>query len=239
MCASCQRVNRLPLSSASPDRSATGIELEAGGSVQIWDGCWVGAVSPADQPLGSCSIARARMCIIRRRFPERSQDRPVRRGRLPRACPPAPDPAGHRVRRRGQHRAPRPGRHPAAYRGAMIARESLDGSSGGAGALDGVDDRVHGPSRRPHCAPAHPPRAGVLRRGGPCSRRRPGADAAGVRERRLNAEIAAQRLHVHVNTAYYRLERISERTGCDLRSFADLEELLIAIRLLGGRRPGA
>lgn len=55
----------------------------------------------------------------------------------------------------------------------------------------------------------------------------------------LNAKIAAQRLHVHVNTAYYRLERISERTGCDLRSFADLEELLIAIRLLGGRRPGA
>lgn len=48
----------------------------------------------------------------------------------------------------------------------------------------------------------------------------------------LNAKVAAVNLHVHVNTAYYRLERISERTGCDLRRFADLVELLIAIRLL-------
>src|SRR6266511_3992579 len=34
-----------------------------------------------------------------------------------------------------------------------------------------------------------------------------------------NAKTAARRLHIHVNTAYYRLERIAERTGCDLRSF--------------------
>lgn len=55
----------------------------------------------------------------------------------------------------------------------------------------------------------------------------------------LNAKVAAVNLHVHVNTAYYRLERIAERTGCDLRNVADLLELLIAIRLLvrtGGAR---
>ena len=33
----------------------------------------------------------------------------------------------------------------------------------------------------------------------------------------LNARRAAERLHVHVNTAHYRLGRIAERTGCDLR----------------------
>ncbi|MFD7075592.1 PucR family transcriptional regulator [Nocardioides sp. NPDC059952] len=48
----------------------------------------------------------------------------------------------------------------------------------------------------------------------------------------LNAKLAAERLHMHVNTAYYRLERIAERTGCDLRRFADVEELIFAIRLL-------
>jgi hypothetical protein len=51
----------------------------------------------------------------------------------------------------------------------------------------------------------------------------------------LNAKEAARRLHLHVNTAYYRLERIAERTGCDLRRFADVQELLIAVRLLGER----
>lgn len=48
----------------------------------------------------------------------------------------------------------------------------------------------------------------------------------------LNAKIAAQRLHLHVNTAYYRLERIAERTGYDLRRLTDVVDLLIAIRLL-------
>ena len=33
----------------------------------------------------------------------------------------------------------------------------------------------------------------------------------------LNAKVAAELLHLHVNTAYYRLERIAERTGLDLR----------------------
>jgi PucR C-terminal helix-turn-helix domain/GGDEF-like domain len=47
----------------------------------------------------------------------------------------------------------------------------------------------------------------------------------------LNARRAADRLHVHVNTAHYRLGRIAERTGCDLRRVNDLIELLIAARL--------
>jgi sugar diacid utilization regulator len=55
----------------------------------------------------------------------------------------------------------------------------------------------------------------------------------------LNAKTAAKRLHLHVNTAYYRLERVAERTGCDLRRFADVVELLIAIRLIGGGAPDA
>jgi len=49
----------------------------------------------------------------------------------------------------------------------------------------------------------------------------------------LNAVAAAERLHLHVNTAYYRLDRIAERTGCDVRRLADVMELLIAFRLLG------
>ncbi|HKR69741.1 MAG TPA: helix-turn-helix domain-containing protein [Streptosporangiaceae bacterium] len=54
----------------------------------------------------------------------------------------------------------------------------------------------------------------------------------------LNAKTAAARLHLHVNTAYYRLERIAERTGCDLRNLNDVVELLIAIRLIGGQQSG-
>ncbi len=53
----------------------------------------------------------------------------------------------------------------------------------------------------------------------------------------LNAKIAAQRLHLHVNTAYYRLARIAERTGYDLRRLTDVVELLIAVRLLGASPP--
>jgi sugar diacid utilization regulator len=47
----------------------------------------------------------------------------------------------------------------------------------------------------------------------------------------LNARRAAERLHIHVNTAHYRLGKITERTGCDLRRVSDLIELLIAARL--------
>jgi sugar diacid utilization regulator len=49
----------------------------------------------------------------------------------------------------------------------------------------------------------------------------------------LNVKHAAEQLHVHVNTAHYRLARISERTGCDLRRVSDVIELLIAARLPG------
>jgi DNA-binding PucR family transcriptional regulator len=47
----------------------------------------------------------------------------------------------------------------------------------------------------------------------------------------LNVRRAAEQLHVHVNTAHYRLARIAERTGCDLRRIEDLMEVLIAARL--------
>lgn len=47
----------------------------------------------------------------------------------------------------------------------------------------------------------------------------------------LNAAAAAEQLHVHVNTARYRLTRITETTGCDPRSVPDLINLLIGIRL--------
>jgi sugar diacid utilization regulator len=47
----------------------------------------------------------------------------------------------------------------------------------------------------------------------------------------LNAKAAAERLLIHVNTAHYRLARIAEKTGCDLRRLPDVIDLLIAVRL--------
>jgi PucR C-terminal helix-turn-helix domain/GGDEF-like domain len=47
----------------------------------------------------------------------------------------------------------------------------------------------------------------------------------------LNARRAAENLHIHVNTAHYRLARIAERTGLDLRRVSHLIEILIAARL--------
>ena len=47
----------------------------------------------------------------------------------------------------------------------------------------------------------------------------------------LNAKAAAERLLIHVNTAHYRLGRIEEKTGCDLRRLPDVIDLLIAVRL--------
>ncbi|MHB8235810.1 MAG: PucR family transcriptional regulator [Solirubrobacteraceae bacterium] len=55
----------------------------------------------------------------------------------------------------------------------------------------------------------------------------------------MNLAKTAKRLHVHVNTARYRLSRIAERTSCDPRSVADMLDLLLAIKLLGGPRAGA
>ena len=49
----------------------------------------------------------------------------------------------------------------------------------------------------------------------------------------FNTKVAAERLFVHPNTARYRLGRIDERTGCDLRHVADVLDLLIALRVHG------
>jgi PucR C-terminal helix-turn-helix domain/GGDEF-like domain len=50
----------------------------------------------------------------------------------------------------------------------------------------------------------------------------------------LNLRAAAEQLHVHPNTAQYRLRRIEERTGRNPRRVADLLDLLIAIALERG-----
>ena len=47
----------------------------------------------------------------------------------------------------------------------------------------------------------------------------------------LNARRAAENLHIHVNTAHYRLSRIAERTGLDLHRVSHLIEILISARL--------
>lgn len=47
----------------------------------------------------------------------------------------------------------------------------------------------------------------------------------------LNLRVAAEELHVHPNTAQYRLRRIEERTGRNPRRIADLLDLLIAIAM--------
>lgn len=48
----------------------------------------------------------------------------------------------------------------------------------------------------------------------------------------LNAKVVAQRLHMHVNSVYYRLNKVAEQTGCDLRRTVDVRDLSIAIRLV-------
>jgi len=52
----------------------------------------------------------------------------------------------------------------------------------------------------------------------------------------LNAELAARRLHVHPNTVRYRLRRIEEITGRDVRRFPDVVELLLCVHLLESAR---
>jgi sugar diacid utilization regulator len=47
----------------------------------------------------------------------------------------------------------------------------------------------------------------------------------------FNAKLTAEHLYVHPNTARYRLGKIEERTGCDLRRVADVIDLLIAVRV--------
>jgi sugar diacid utilization regulator len=47
----------------------------------------------------------------------------------------------------------------------------------------------------------------------------------------LNATVAAERLYVHVNTVRYRLKKIAERTGCDLRRLSEVLDLVIAVQI--------
>jgi DNA-binding PucR family transcriptional regulator len=47
----------------------------------------------------------------------------------------------------------------------------------------------------------------------------------------LNATVAAERLYVHVNTVRYRLKKIAERTGCDLRRLSEVLDLLVAVHI--------
>jgi hypothetical protein len=48
----------------------------------------------------------------------------------------------------------------------------------------------------------------------------------------LNVARTAELLGIHVNTAHYRIARISERTGLDLRNVEEVMELVLAIRSL-------
>lgn len=54
----------------------------------------------------------------------------------------------------------------------------------------------------------------------------------------LNVKLAARRLHLHVNTARYRLGRIAERTGLDLRVLDDVIALHVAAMLYEQRSEG-
>jgi PucR-like helix-turn-helix protein/diguanylate cyclase with GGDEF domain len=47
----------------------------------------------------------------------------------------------------------------------------------------------------------------------------------------FNARLTAERLFLHPNTARYRLGKIEERTGCNLRHVSDVMDLLIAVRV--------
>jgi hypothetical protein len=47
----------------------------------------------------------------------------------------------------------------------------------------------------------------------------------------LSLRVTAERLHIHPNTAQYRLRRLEERTGRNPRRFNDLVELLVALAL--------
>jgi hypothetical protein len=50
----------------------------------------------------------------------------------------------------------------------------------------------------------------------------------------FNAGATARRLHLHTNTVHYRLRRVERATGRDVRNFADVVDLVAALRLLDG-----
>lgn len=120
---------------------------------------------------------------------------------------------------------------PDGYREATIARLTLGSSSGvvslaGMSAFEYLTLRPDATAHRMIAAEIHTFVSEDAREGSPL--------IATLREyvaSDLNAKRAAENLHIHVNTAHYRLGRIAERTGCDLRRVADLIEILIAARL--------
>lgn len=123
-------------------------------------------------------------------------------------------------------------RVPEAYREAVLARESLDGAPGVRSLnaltpldyLVTLDDEVAHRLIRPE-----------LRRFVEDDLAAGGVLIETLLEYAacdLNAKLAVEHLHVHVNTAYYRLDTAAERTGRNVRSFTDLQETIIAIRML-------
>jgi DNA-binding PucR family transcriptional regulator len=50
----------------------------------------------------------------------------------------------------------------------------------------------------------------------------------------LNVGATARRMHLHPNTVHYRLGRVERLTGRDLRRFADVVDLVAALRLRSG-----
>ncbi len=119
-----------------------------------------------------------------------------------------------------------------AYREAELARASLESSPGvvaltGMSAFDYLTLRRDSTARRLIPGPIQAFVDDDVRHGGVL--------IATLREyvaSDLNARRAAERLHIHVNTAHYRLGKIAERTGCDLHRVADLVEILIAARFV-------
>jgi sugar diacid utilization regulator len=117
-----------------------------------------------------------------------------------------------------------------AYREAELARESL-GSAPGVVALSGMSAFDYLTLRRDPTAGRLIP--GPIQEFVDEDTRQGGVLIATLSEyvaSDLNARRAAERLHIHVNTAHYRLGKIAERTGCDLHRFSDLAEILIAAR---------
>lgn len=45
----------------------------------------------------------------------------------------------------------------------------------------------------------------------------------------MNTTEVARRMYVHRNTLVYRIEKIKKKTGCDIRKFYDLYDVLFAI----------
>jgi hypothetical protein len=119
-----------------------------------------------------------------------------------------------------------------AYREAELARASLDSAPGvvaltGMSAFDYLTLRRDPTASRLIPAPIREFVDEDVRQGGVLI-----ATLSAYVASDLNARRAAELLHIHVNTAHYRLGKIAERTGCDLHRFSDLAEILIAARFV-------